>query len=220
MLFKFIWLCLTTLTAEPSLTANTVKLDLPTDVTAVVRKELDSNAITITEKDGNNLLTIWFRGTIPMKATVEQVRNGLTYREIPDGTLIGVVQFDKPFVDFRKQEIKAGVYTLRFAVQPDTGDHTGTAPHVEFVLLVPADQDRDAEPLEAKSLVKLSIKVLGGDHPAVMLLFPQTAKVQKPVVVSKSDGVQVVTMLRKVTADGEDSTLGFAIAIAGFSKTR
>ncbi len=216
----FLLLCVTTLSADPTLNANTAKLDVPELVTAAVRKELDPNAIAITDKDGTNAITIWFRNTIPMKATAEQVRNGLTYREIPDGTLIGVIQFDKPFVDFRKQDIKAGVYTMRFAVQPDTGDHTGTAPHAEFVLLVPADKDQDADTIEVKSLIKHSTKVIGGDHPAVMLLFPQNTKVTKPMIVSKSDGVQVVSVLRKVTVDGEDSTLGFAIAVAGFSKNR
>lgn len=216
----FLLLCVTTLTAEPMLTANAAKLDSPELVTTAIRKELDPNAIGIADKDGNNLLTFWFRNTIPMRATAEQVKNGLTYREIPDGTLIGVIQFDKPFVDFRKQDIKAGVYTMRFAVQPDTGDHTGTAPHTEFVLLVPADKDQDAEVIEVKSLIKHSTKVIGGDHPAVMLLFPQNTKVTKPTIVSKPDGVQVVSIIRKVTADGEDGTLGFAIAIAGFSKTR
>ena len=216
----FLLLCVITLSADPTLTANTAKLATPELVTAAVRKELDPNAIAITDKEGNNAITIWFRNTIPMKATAEQVRNGLTYREIPDGTLIGVIQFGKPFVDFRKQDIKAGVYTMRFAVQPDTGDHTGTAPHVEFVLLVPADKDQDADTIEVKSLIKHSTKVIGGDHPAVMLLFPQNTKITKPMIAGKSDGVQVVSVLRKVTVDGEDSTLGFAIAVAGFSKTR
>lgn len=216
----FLLFCVTTLSANPTLTANTAKRDSPELVSASVRKELDPTAIAITDKDGNNAITIWFRNTIPMKATAEQVKNGLTYREIPDGTLIGVIQFDKPFVDFRKQDIKAGVYTMRFAVQPDTGDHTGTAPHAEFVLLVPADKDQDADTIEVKSLIKHSTKVIGGDHPAVMLLFPQNTKVTKPMIVSKSDGVQVVSVLRKVTVDGEDSTLGFAIAVAGFSKNR
>ena len=74
-------------------------------------------------------MRIWFRAEIPVKATEEQIKNGLTYHEIPEGTLVGALEFPTKFTDFRKQELPAGVYTLRFAVQPDIGDHTGTAPH-------------------------------------------------------------------------------------------
>ena len=48
--------------------------------------------------------------------------------------------------------LPAGVYTLRFAIQPDIGDHTGTAPHPEFCLLCPADEDKTVEDIEKKKL--------------------------------------------------------------------
>ena len=59
------------------------------------------------------------------------------------------------------------MYTLRLAVQPDTGDHTDTAPHQDFALLVPAKADDTADALEVKAVVKLSLKATGGDHPGV-----------------------------------------------------
>ena len=82
-------------------------------------------------------------------------KNGLTYREIPEGTLVGAIEFPAKFTDFRKQELAAGVYTLRFAVQPDIGDHTGTAPHPEFCLICAAEDDRSAEEIEKKKLIEL-----------------------------------------------------------------
>ena len=198
--------------------ASPVKAEPPAGLAEPVRKLLDRDAVAVS--DGNAVLTVWFRDAVPAKATAEQVKNGLTYREVPDGTLIGAVKFDRPFVDFRKQEIAAGVYTLRFAVQPETGDHTGTAPHQEFVLLVPAAKDPTADPLEPKALFKASATVTGGDHPGVLLLFPHTAKEAGPRIVDKGGGVKVLTVRRAVDADVGKTTLGFAVTVAGHSKTR
>jgi hypothetical protein len=198
--------------------ASAGKEDPPAELAEPVRKVLDRDAVAVS--DGTAVLTVWFRDVVPAKATAEQVKNGLTYREIPDGTLIGAVRFDRPFVDFRKQEIAAGVYTLRFAVQPETGDHMGTAPHQEFVLLVPAAKDTTADALEPKALFKVSAAVTGGDHPGVLLLFPHPGKDAGPKVADKADGVKVLTVRRPVDADGEKTTLGFALTVAGHSKAR
>ena len=46
--------------------------------------------------------------------------------------MVGAVQFPEVWKDYRKQKIKAGVYTLRIGVQPEDGDHMGTAPFNEF----------------------------------------------------------------------------------------
>ena len=51
-----------------------------------------------TGDDSGPSLTLWMRDTLPTAATAEQIKNGLTYREIPEGTLVGVVRFDNPHV--------------------------------------------------------------------------------------------------------------------------
>jgi hypothetical protein len=191
----------------------------PAGLAGPVRELLDRSALVVTES-GEDVVVIWFRKVIPARATAEQVKNGLTYREVPDGTLIGAVRFSRPFVDFRKQTIAAGDYTLRLAIQPETGDHSGTAPHTEFALLVPVADDAGPEPLEPKNLYKLSSKTTEGDHPGVMLLFPHVGKPADPKLIDKGDGVVVAATHRSVEADGEKTTLGFALTIAGHSKTR
>lgn len=206
--------------AAGDLIVAAAKTDPPAELADAVRGALDPNAVTVADTDGTERLTVWFRAVVPAAATAEQVRNGLTYREIPDGTLVGAVRVARPFTDFRKQEIPAGVYTLRFAVQPDTGDHMGTAPHPEFVLLVPAEKDTTADAIETKTVVTWSAAVTGGDHPAVMLLFPNFDKAAGPKLLDKGDGVMAVATRRPVEADGAAATLGFALVVAGHSKTR
>jgi hypothetical protein len=205
--------------AEPALKLNAETLAPPTALAEPVRKLLGPDALVVGDA-GGAVLTLWLRRVIPVRATAEQVKNGLTYREIPEGTLIGAVRFDRTFVDYRKQEIAAGVYTLRFAVQPDVGDHMGTSPHPEFALLVPADKDTSADSLEVKALIKLSVGSTGGDHPGVMLLFPHAGTDAAPKLVGKGSGVVVLTTRRPVEAEAAKSSLGFALTVAGHSKSR
>ncbi|HET6574329.1 MAG TPA: hypothetical protein VFG68_12035 [Fimbriiglobus sp.] len=217
---NWLMVCGLTFAADPAgLTAKAQSLDPPAELSAPVGKLLDKSAVVVADKSGAAVLTVWFRAAVPAHATAEQVANGLTYREMPEGTLVGAVKFAGPFVDYRKQEIAAGVYTLRFLVQPDVGDHMGTAPHPEFLVLSPAAKDTDPEPLEPKALIKLSSASTNGEHPGVMLLFPHPAREAGPKILEK-DGVKVVAVSRTVDAEGTKSVLGFALTIAGHSKTR
>ena len=119
------------------------------------------------------------------------------------------------FTDYRKQKLAKGAYTLRFAIQPDIGDHTGTTPHPEFCLMCPAEKDKSAEPMAKKDLIELSSEVNEGKHPAVLLLFPNYAKEDGPKVAGKENGVWIVNVRRAVNATDAKATLGFAITVAG-----
>lgn len=203
--------------AAPAFTAKVEKVEPPAKLAEPVRKLLDEQVLVVRDGDAV-VMRVWFRNPVPVKATEEQVRNGLTYREIAEGTLVGAIEFPEKFTDFRKQELAAGVYTLRFAVQPDIGDHTDTSPHPDFCLLSPADEDKDAEPIEKKSLVELSSKVNEGRHPAVLLLWPHNAKDDAVKVLDKGNGVIVAALKRPVAAGDVKATLGFAVTVAGVRK--
>ncbi|MFO0797663.1 MAG: hypothetical protein U0804_09295 [Gemmataceae bacterium] len=194
--------------------AKTEPLDPPAALAEPVRTLLSKEALVVRGGDAV-VMRVWFRDVIPVKATPEQLANGVTYREIPEGELVGAIEFPTAFTDFRKQELPAGVYTLRFAVQPDIGDHTGTAPHPDFCLLSPAGKDRSAEPVDKKDLIETSSLVNEGKHPAVLLLFPNFDKAAGPKVVGKGDGVWVATTRRAVSAAGAKAALGFAVTVAG-----
>jgi hypothetical protein len=205
------------LAAEPKLSAKVEKVAVPEALAEPVRKLLDGQALVVRNGDAE-VMTVWFRSEIPAKATEEQVKNGLTYREIPEGTLVGAVRFPQKFTDFRKQEIAAGVYTLRFAVQPDIGDHTGTAPHPDFCLMCRAEDDTSAAPVEKKKLIEVSSLVNEGRHPAVLLMWPNNGKDTGVKVLSKGEGVYVATVRRPVVAGELKTTLGFAVTVAGVRK--
>jgi len=217
MPFALSFVALFALGAEPNFSAKVEKVELPAKLAEPIRKLLDPEALVVREGDAV-VMRVWFRTEIPAKATEEQIKNGITYREIPEGTLVGAIEFPAKFTDFRKQELAAGVYTLRFAVQPDIGDHTGTSPHPDFCLLCPANQDKSDELIEKKKLIEVSSLVNEGRHPAVLLMWPNNGKDATVKVLAKGDGVLVATIKRGVVADGRKTTLGFAITVAGVWK--
>ena len=203
--------------ADPAFAAKYEKVAPSAKLAEPIRKLLDDAALVVRYGD-DVVMRVWFRSAIPVKATDEQIQNGLTYREIPEGTLVGAIEFPQAFTDFRRQEIPAGVYTLRFAVQPDIGDHTGTAPNPEFCLMCDATKDRAAEPMEKKDLISLSSEINDGKHPAVLLLFPNYGKDAGPKLADKGDSVWVVNTRRAVEAGSRKTSLGFAITVAGMWK--
>jgi hypothetical protein len=203
--------------AQPAFTAKVEKVEPPQKLAEPVRKLLDEQALVVRHGD-EVVMRVWFRTEIPAKANEDQIKNGISYREIPEGTLVGAIEFPATFTDYRKQELPAGVYTLRFAVQPDIGDHTGTTPHPEFCLICPADEDRTTDDVEKKKLIELSSKVNEGRHPAVLLLWPNNGKDAGVKVIDKGNGVFVATLKRPVTTDGGKAMLGFAVTVAGYRK--
>src|SRR5947209_17162044 len=94
--------------ADPKLSAKYEKLDPPAAVAEPIRKLLAAEALVVRGDGDEVVMTVWFRSAIPATATAEQVKNGLTYREIPETTVVGVLDFPKPFTDFRKQELPTG----------------------------------------------------------------------------------------------------------------
>lgn len=206
------------LAAEPAPTLKVEKADPPAAVAAAVKAVLGPDAFVVGSDGDAVLMRLWFREEIPSRATADQVKNGLTYREVPATTLVGVVEFPNTFIDFRKQEIPAGTYTLRYALQPETADHLGVTPHRDFVLLTPAAKDKTTDLTEPKALVERSAEVTGGDHPAVMMLFPDRAKQDKAAVVDKGDGVKVLRLTRRVASPGGQASLGFALTVGGHVK--
>src|SRR5579864_1275040 len=191
------------------------KVPPPKELSEPIRKLLSDDALQLTEASGETAITFWFRTAIPAQAAEEQIKNGLTYREVPVTTVIGAVQFAKPWTDYRKQKIPAGVYTLRLAIQPMDGDHMGTAPYGDFCLLSPAAKDQSADTMEPKALFEMSAGAPGGTHPGVMLLYPNSKPEAEPKLTAKPNGSAVLYVKRAVDAGGKQAALGFGFTVAG-----
>ena len=96
---------------------------------------------------------------------------GALYAELANGEFVGVVNLPKGMTDFRGQAIPAGVYTLRYQLLPQDGNHLGVAPNPDFLLAIPVASDPNPEQgYLYKKLVALSAKTTGTSHPAVIAL--------------------------------------------------
>lgn len=201
--------------ADEKYSIKSEKVAPPKELNQAIQALLDDQSVRFLDGKGEIVSTIWLRKSIPSKAAPEQVKSGLTYREIQETTLIGVVQFPQAWLDFRKQKIAAGVYTLRIGFQPQNGDHMGTAPYNEFCLLSPASKDTRPDPMEPKELHELSSLSVGASHPSVMLLFPSNKPADEPKLESKPNDIWVLNSKRTVDAGGTKTNLGFGLVVAG-----
>jgi hypothetical protein len=214
MLRKFFILAIAALTIPFSSLASGDKLESIgafADQTAseALRKAVEEKGYKITLADGTAHCEVWFRKGLPTGAKKDI--SGAFYTEINDSAVLAVINFPKSFLDFRGQEVKAGAYTLRYALHPTDGNHMGISPYRDFLLLIPVtvDQNIDAT-YKFEELVKLSAKSLGGNHPAMMSLVlaegaAGTAK------LSENEHSHLVLTTKVKTAAGGDLPIAFVV---------
>lgn len=153
----------------------------PGELPAPIQAAISSTAIQVTGPSGP-YCEIWLAKSIPAAPT-PNTSLGVTFGQIPEGALVGVVKFDAQGADYRNQPIKPGVYTLRFGLQPVNGDHQGVSPYRDFLLAVPASLDTSTAAIPPKTLYELSKKASGTGHPSVWSLVPaDTAPATLPAI--------------------------------------
>jgi hypothetical protein len=173
-----------------------------------LKKALEPKGSRITLADGTVLCDIWLRAGIPNGKNDAQ---GASYTWLADSALIGVVTFPKQATDFRKQNIRPGAYTMRYAVHPQDGNHIGISPIRDFLLLVPvaADQDPDAK-LKFEELTALSKKASGTNHPSPLSLVSSDGINTWPSVF-EDENTHLVFAAKVKTAAGAASPIAFVV---------
>jgi hypothetical protein len=190
----------------------------PKELKEPLRKVLNEQAIQLLDEKGTTIGDVWLRKDVPVKAPPDQLKSGVAYKDLEETTLLGVVRFNQPVNDYRKQRIKPGLYTLRLGLQPQDGDHTGTAPYNEFCLLVPADRDESPEPLkDAKELQEKSKRATGTSHPGVLLLFPNEKPQDPPQLQAKENDHWVLFAKEDGVAGGQKAPFGIGLTLIGHS---
>jgi hypothetical protein len=186
----------------------------PKELDESIRKLLSNSTVQFFDPAGKLVCELWLARELPAQATAEQVKSGITYRELKETQLIGAVRFDQGWQDYRKQKIKPGVFTLRLGWQPQDGDHSGKSEFTEFLVLSAAARDQKPDLMAPKSLQEMSGKTLNTGHPGVFMLFPNS-KPGKPVIESRPRDHWVVNVGCPVQANGVRGMLGFGITLVG-----
>jgi hypothetical protein len=156
-------------------------------------------------------LIFWWVKAVPLKAG-----SGATWKDVSEGTLLGAVKIDRDFRDIRGKIIKPGLYTLRYGIQPENGDHLGVSPYRDFVLLSPASLDKDPAPHGHDGTIDLSKETIGGSHPAVWSIDPPDAT-EPPLTVHKTDlGHKALIFEVPASRDGQAAgPLHFGLVLIG-----
>lgn len=137
---------------------------VPTELAAAVAAKVAPGGVRATAN--GTTITFWWVKDL----------SGASWKDVPEGTLVGAVKLDADVRDIRAHLVKAGVYTLRYGIQPATDDHFGVSPFRDFLLLSPAAIDTDPAAVSHDALVGLSKQTLGTKHPAVWSIDPPAAK--------------------------------------------
>jgi len=159
---------------------------------------------------GRPLADFWFRSSIP---TVDpRVGPGIRYGALVPGSRVGSVRVHEGASDFKGQKIAPGLYTLRYAVQPDDGDHQGVTESRDFLLLCEAAADVTPGDLDEKTLRAISARINGKKHPSVLYL-TGVAGGDRPRVVTQSSPEKTVLEVDLSASGGR--TLVLAIVVDG-----
>src|SRR5215475_14272805 len=168
-------------------------------VAEAVRGALEPKGVRVINDNGKAVCEVWFGKEIP---AVKNDVSGASFGQIPEGSFIGVINFPSRTSDFRGQGIKAGFYTLRFALILQDGNHLGVSPARDFFLLCPVSEDKDpATQLKSENLLKMSRSASGTAHPTVWFVGQATSDKDLPKVV-KSDNGHVILETKIPTKSG------------------
>lgn len=174
LLYRFLLLallvCVSSNASAQSYKAEALNEAPPKELAAPIQAALSQTGIRVTGPSGP-VCDLWLGKEVPGKANAPQTL-GVTFPQLAQGTLMGAIRLPNSVKDYRKQLIKAGVYTLRYALLPDNGNHMGVAPQRDFVLASPAAADQEPAALTFDQTVDLSRKATGSNHPSVWSLAP------------------------------------------------
>jgi hypothetical protein len=188
----------------------------PAELAPAVRETLSKTALRVTGPEGP-LCEIWLRAVVPARATPEQ-KLGIGYGQFEEGTLFGAVRFLRESRDFRKQLVKPGVFTLRYALNPVDGNHMGVSPIRDFLLLLPAADDSSPAKVTRDDVIKLSKKSIGLNHPSVWSIATgegQHAKLPEVAHLEDEDAWVVYFRVPVQPAGGTAAPLVMGLIVVG-----
>jgi hypothetical protein len=162
--------------------------------------------------DKGPVCDLWWASSVPVK---EGFAPTLSVKyPLQQGQFMGVLQVHKgeEFSDLRGQVLTPGLYMLRYAHQPQDGNHIGTSELADFLLALPAKADQSADALtDINKLNALSADAAGTNHPAIFSMLPVEEEQTEPTL--SHDPSHDFWILQ--SAAGEEKPLATRVIIIG-----
>jgi hypothetical protein len=205
--------------AQESYKVEILKEAPPKDLAAPIRESLSGQGYRVLDAQGKPYAEFWLRKAVPASAKPSGPKGTVLFPVLAEGELIGALRFPAEGHDYRDQPITAGIYTLRYGLQPVNGDHLGVSPYRDFALLIAAQKDITVAALTGKKLEDLSADAAGSNHPAVLMLLPapEGAK-NEPTMVhdeAKDTWGVVVPLSLEVKGESAPARLLIQLVVAG-----
>lgn len=192
---------------------ETFKAAPPAGLSDKVAAQLDDNAYRIIGPKGP-VCEIWL---VKEVATREDFKPTLTVKyPFTSGQLLGAARLPTAgaALDFRGQELAAGVYTLRYGLQPQDGNHLGSSDTSDFGLACSAAMDKDPAPVsKVPDLFKLSAKAAGSAHPAIFQMIPPPAAAYKAPVLKHNEDKDLWILQTNFHAKSKDKIVELPVQI-------
>jgi hypothetical protein len=157
----------------------------PGELAPAVASLMQKEGTRVVAANGSPVCEVWFRAALPSGPKSTEAEQ--TFTTLPHGSIIGAIRFPAKGSDRRGQNIAAGVYTLRYSLQPVNGDHLGVSPQRDFAVIVPAADDKDAASTpNYDELMPMSRKASGTPHPAILSLAGSSSE-KSPEIAKEGD---------------------------------
>jgi hypothetical protein len=200
----------TTLSGQ-ALTAIKAAAPPPSAIAPAIAALLSPDAITVNV--GEVPVTLWWVKALPLETSPS---DSPKWSDVSEGALVGVLNVGGTWHDIRGYVLKPGVYTLRYALQPQNGDHLGVSPNREFLLVAPATADTAPGVAGAKGAIDLSKKAVNRAHPSALSLDPPVATRPALSPVSSDLGLDGVVFAVPTSFQGKPTgEIAFGLILRG-----
>jgi hypothetical protein len=175
----------------------------PTGLTDEIAGQFDAQALRLTGPDGD-VFDLWLLKSLPVQEGFSPTL--MVKYPFTAGQLIGALRVadGSNFTDFRGQDVPPGVYTLRFGLQPQDGNHIGTSEVSDFLLALPAKIDKAPAVIDDfDTLAQRSAQSVGSTHPAIFSMLSADDPIDEAGVTHDEDFDYWILNLVGTTAGGK-----------------
>jgi hypothetical protein len=187
---------------------------LPDEAKADIGQALATPGFQVTGPDGP-LCSLWLSKA---PAVQEGFSPTLSVKQpFAQGAFMGLLKVEEgtKFTDFREQTLRPGLYTLRYARQPQDGNHIGTSDLSDFLLAIPAKDDQSPKTADdLDKFVGLAADAARSTHPAILALRPAEKAMPGEAKLVHDSGEDLWMV---ETALGSDKPQPLRLVVVGFA---
>jgi hypothetical protein len=205
--------------AQDAYKVEVLKESAPAVLSAPVKEAMNAQGYRVLDANGKPVVDFWLRKAVPASGKPAGPQGAVLFPVLEEGELLGALRFPAEGHDYRDQPIAAGVYTLRYGLQPVNGDHLGVSPFRDFALLLPSGKDQTTAVLKKKPLEEQSAAAAGTSHPAVLMLFaPPEGAATAPAMAhdqEKDTWGAIVPLPLSIKGESAPTALPIQLVVAG-----